>query len=184
MHWWHQAHLVVKSPYGMHYWARLFRSVSRVMWHLMLWNYFLTQFKKYLTLNPHLFFLTNPLPHQSPRHRIYFLLCSLLVFLLFLNHFPLDLKVQQEKRTWICTLGLDSHKAADPRDLAFPFLGKVFWLFFYSHIFQHSTLISVLEGDKQTNKQDEKRNKLRYPNRRHIDFISIAPHLLLSFLTM
>ena len=68
----HQARLASNSPYGMRYWAGLLCLVSGVMWHLMLWNYFLTQLKKKKkkrpALNPHLFLLTIPHPHQSPRH--------------------------------------------------------------------------------------------------------------------
>ena len=76
----------------MWYWAGLLCLVSGVMWHLMLWNYFLTQFKKKRpALNPHLFLPTIPHPHQSPRHWVYFLPRSLPVFS-FSKPFFSDLK--------------------------------------------------------------------------------------------
>lgn len=63
----HQARLASNSPDGRRYWAGLLCSVSSVMWHLMLWSYFLTQLKKkYPALNPHLFLSTSPPPLPIP----------------------------------------------------------------------------------------------------------------------
>ena len=178
----HQARLASNSPYGMRYWAGLLCLVSGVMWHLMLWNYFLTQLKKKKTkrpaLNPHLFLLTIPHPHQSPRHWVYFLPRSLPVFS-FLKPFFSDLKVQLEREAQWHAPCLNSPKAADLWDPAIPFPRKAFGSF-SPVIFQDSTVIRVCERNKQTKQWAKTWNRgslLRDPL---ICFLYVVPYLLSS----
>lgn len=154
----------------MRYWAGLLCSVSGVMWHLMQWNYFLTQLKKMLcskssSVSPH-----KP-PCQSPRYCMYFLLWSLLVlssYFSFSKPFPLWLKSAAGEWS-MGTLGLDSHKTTDLWDMAIPFLRRAFGYFSLAIFFRIPLWLEFLKATNKT-KNKNKKLKLRYSGRRPIDF--------------
>lgn len=152
--WGHQAHLASNSPYGMRYWAGLLHSVSGVMWHLMLRNYFLTQLKevpcsKSSSVSPH-----KP-PCQSPRHWIYFLLCSLLVPFLcspFSKPFPLWLKSAAGDWSMVAHNGPGFSQSSWSLRSAIPFLRKAVGYF------SPAIFLRILQSSwrQPTNKQNKK----------------------------